>query len=191
MINVTNELSDAHKKSLKEDIMDEITEKLMEKLQDVVNQKVQDALKKYQDTTNKKLKKTQKQLNELRDDFNKNTKVKQKRREIYEIREDNTRYERGIEKYVENLRKKESNRNPGNKKYLSLEGHSTRLEQWKTRKSLRLEDKTDIKEKKKKTEELLVKQLKSFERNVKEHSNSIKRSNLRLMGTEEEEVQAK
>jgi hypothetical protein len=34
--------------------MDEITEKLMEKLQDMVNQKVQDALKKCQDTTNKK-----------------------------------------------------------------------------------------------------------------------------------------
>jgi hypothetical protein len=48
-----------------------------------------------------------------------------------------------------------------------------------------------LNKRKKKTEELLVKQLKSFERNVKEHSNSIKRSNLRLMGTEEEEVQAK
>jgi hypothetical protein len=51
--------------------MEEITEKLMEKLQDTVNQKVQDALKKFQDTTNKKLEKTQKQLNELREDFNK------------------------------------------------------------------------------------------------------------------------
>jgi ABC-type transporter MlaC component len=41
------------KKSKK--IMDEITEKLMEKLHDMVNQKVQDELKNYQDTTNKKL----------------------------------------------------------------------------------------------------------------------------------------
>jgi hypothetical protein len=32
MINITNELSDAHKKSHKEKIMDEITEILMEKL---------------------------------------------------------------------------------------------------------------------------------------------------------------
>jgi hypothetical protein len=38
----------------------------MEKLQETVNQNVQDKLKQYQDTTNKKLKKTQKQLNELR-----------------------------------------------------------------------------------------------------------------------------
>jgi hypothetical protein len=37
MINITNDLSKAHKKSLKEEIMDEITEKLMEKLQDMVN----------------------------------------------------------------------------------------------------------------------------------------------------------
>jgi predicted house-cleaning noncanonical NTP pyrophosphatase (MazG superfamily) len=54
MINITNEFSDAHKQSLREEIMDEITEKLMEQLQDMVNQKVQDALKKYQGTTNKK-----------------------------------------------------------------------------------------------------------------------------------------
>jgi DNA-binding protein YbaB len=58
--------------------MDEITEKLMEKLQDMVNQKVQDALKKYQDTTNKKLEKTQAQLRELLKSST-NTKVKQKR----------------------------------------------------------------------------------------------------------------
>jgi type I site-specific restriction endonuclease len=71
-INITNELSNDHKKkSLNEEIMDKITEKLMEKLQDMVNQKVQDALKKYQDTTNKKLEKMQKQLNELREDFDK------------------------------------------------------------------------------------------------------------------------
>jgi glutamyl-tRNA reductase len=60
------------KKIPKEEIMEEITEKLMKKLQDMVNQKIQDALKKFQDTTNKnKLEKTQKQLNELREDFNK------------------------------------------------------------------------------------------------------------------------
>jgi hypothetical protein len=36
-------------------IMDEINEKLMAKLQDMVNQKVQDALNKYKYTTNKTL----------------------------------------------------------------------------------------------------------------------------------------
>jgi hypothetical protein len=37
MINIINGLSDAHKKSLKEEIMGMITEKLMEKLQNMVN----------------------------------------------------------------------------------------------------------------------------------------------------------
>jgi hypothetical protein len=46
MINITNEISDAHKKTLKKKIMEDITEKLMEKLQDMVNHKVQDPLKK-------------------------------------------------------------------------------------------------------------------------------------------------
>jgi hypothetical protein len=52
-----------------------------------------------------------------------------------------------------------------------------------------LEDKIEIKGK---TEELLVKQLKTYERNIQELTNSIKRPNLTIMGTEEgEEVQAK
>jgi hypothetical protein len=43
-----------------------------------------------------------------------------------------------------------------------------------------------------KTEELLVKQLKSCERNMQEVTNTIKRPNLRIMGIEEgEEVQTK
>jgi hypothetical protein len=42
-----------------------------------------------------------------------------------------------------------------------------------------------------KTEELLVKQLKTCERNVQEITDSIKRPNLRIMGTEGKEVQAK
>jgi hypothetical protein len=40
---------------------------------------------------------------------------------------------------------------------------------------------------KKKTEEMIVKQLKSCERNMQEFTNSIKRSNLRIIGTEEGE----
>jgi hypothetical protein len=62
------EPNDTRKKSLKEEIMNEISEIVMEKLQGMVKQKVQDELKQYQDFTNK-LEKTQKQLNELREDF--------------------------------------------------------------------------------------------------------------------------
>jgi hypothetical protein len=42
-----------------------------------------------------------------------------------------------------------------------------------------------------KTKELLLKQLKNYERNMEELTDSIKRPNLRIMGIEEEEVQAK
>jgi chromosome segregation ATPase len=70
----------------------------------------------------------------------------------------------------------------------TVESHSSVLEQVEDRMS-ELEDKIETKEK---TEETLVKQIKSCERNMKELNNSIKRSNLRIMGIEEgEEVQIK
>jgi chromosome segregation ATPase len=70
----------------------------------------------------------------------------------------------------------------------TVEGHSSRLEQVEDRIS-GLGDKVEIKEK---TQELLVKQLKTYKRNMQELTNSIKRPNLRIMGIEEgEEVQAK
>jgi chromosome segregation ATPase len=84
---------------------------------------------------------------------------------------------------MENLRKKNQTETQN-----TVEGHSTRLEQVKDRIS-ELKDKTEIKEK---TEELLVKQLKSCERNMQELTNSIKRTNMRIMGIEGgKEVQAK
>jgi predicted nucleic acid-binding Zn-ribbon protein len=70
----------------------------------------------------------------------------------------------------------------------TVESHISRQEQAEDRIS-ELEDKIENKEK---NEELLVKQLKSCERNMQELTDSIKRPNLRLIGIEEgEEVQAK
>jgi hypothetical protein len=77
MINDTKEPSDANKSNLKEEILQEIHEKFIEKILDVVTQNVQDALKKFQDTKNKEYEKTQKQLSEFRGAL-KNTKVKQR-----------------------------------------------------------------------------------------------------------------
>jgi hypothetical protein len=51
MINVTKEPRDIHKK--KKSLKEEITEKFMEKIPNMVNQNVQDALKKFQDSKNK------------------------------------------------------------------------------------------------------------------------------------------
>jgi chromosome segregation ATPase len=84
---------------------------------------------------------------------------------------------------IRNLRKKSETEIQNTR-----EGHSSRLEQVEDRIS-ELEDKMEIRGK---TEELLVKQLKTWERNMQELTNSIKRPNLRIMGIEErEEVQEK
>jgi hypothetical protein len=61
----TKEPSGAHKNSLKEEILQVITENFMEKTVDTINQNVQDALKKFQDKKNEDYKKTQKEINEL------------------------------------------------------------------------------------------------------------------------------
>jgi predicted nuclease with TOPRIM domain len=67
-------------------------------------------------------------------------------------------------------------------------GQSSRLEQAKDRIS-EIEDETLIKGKSK---ELLVRKLKTCERNMQELNDSIKRPNLRIMGIEEgEEVETK
>jgi chromosome segregation ATPase len=60
------------------------------------------------------------------------------------------------------------------------EGHSSRLGQAEDRIS-DFEDKMEIK---RKTEELLVKQLKTHKRNMQEFTDSIKRPNVRIMGIE-------
>jgi tRNA U34 5-carboxymethylaminomethyl modifying GTPase MnmE/TrmE len=79
---------------------------------------------------------------------------------------------------MENLRKKNETETQN-----TMEGHSSRLEQAENR-ILELEDEMVIKGK---TEELLVKQLKTCERNMQELTGCIKRPDLRIMGIEEGE----
>jgi chromosome segregation ATPase len=69
----------------------------------------------------------------------------------------------------------------------TMEGHTSRLEQSEDRIS-ELEDEMVIKEK---TEELLIKQLKTCEKKMQEFTDSNKRPNLRIMGTEGAQVQEK
>jgi predicted house-cleaning noncanonical NTP pyrophosphatase (MazG superfamily) len=57
-INNAKEPNDAHKNNLKEEILQIITEKFMEMLPDMVNQNIQEALKKFQDIKNKEYEKT-------------------------------------------------------------------------------------------------------------------------------------
>jgi hypothetical protein len=64
-LNDAKEPRDAHKNTLKEEILQVITENFMEILLDMVNQNKQEALKKFQDTKNEEYEKTQKKINEL------------------------------------------------------------------------------------------------------------------------------
>jgi hypothetical protein len=55
----------AHKNNLKEEILQIINENFIEMLLDMVNQNVEEALKKFQDNKNKEYEKTQKQINKI------------------------------------------------------------------------------------------------------------------------------
>jgi hypothetical protein len=59
MINVTKEPSDTYIKTHKEEILEDIIKKFMEKKLDMVNQNAQGTFKKFQDTKNKDHEKTQ------------------------------------------------------------------------------------------------------------------------------------
>jgi septal ring factor EnvC (AmiA/AmiB activator) len=74
---------------------------------------------------------------------------------------------------MENLRKKNETELQN-----KMEGQSSRVEQTENRIS-ELEDEIVIKGK---TEKLLIKQLKTCEKTMQKLTNSIKRSNLRIMG---------
>jgi hypothetical protein len=64
------EPSDTHIKTLKKEILEDITEKFMEEILDIINQNILDALRKFQNSKNKEHEKTQEQIKELREDFN-------------------------------------------------------------------------------------------------------------------------
>jgi hypothetical protein len=64
-INNAKEHNEAQKNTLKEEILEVITENFMEKLLDKVNQNIQEALKKFRGNKNEEYEKTQKQISEL------------------------------------------------------------------------------------------------------------------------------
>jgi chromosome segregation ATPase len=151
----------------------------------MINQNIQEALKKFQDSKTQEYEKTQKQMNEIIGALNKHqteTKITTSR-EINELRAKIDNIKEEVAHDMENLRKKNETEIQN-----KMEGHCSRIEQTENRIS-ELEDEIEIKGK---TEELLVKQFKTCEKKMQELTDSIKRPNLRIMGIEEgEEVQAK
>jgi polyhydroxyalkanoate synthesis regulator phasin len=125
----------------------------------MVNQNVQETLKKFQDTKNKEYEKTQKQISELIEALNKhqretentiNRKINKLKMKIDNIKEE-------VSHDMENLRKKNEKETQN-----TMEGTTGRLEQAEDRIS-ELEDTMEIKGK---TDELLVKQIKTCERSM-------------------------
>jgi hypothetical protein len=163
----------------------------------MVNQNVQDALKKFQDTKNKEHVMTKKQIKELREDFNEHQSETKDtiKRKIHELKRTTQIIKEDMNKDMENLRRNNQTeileiKSPYSQTENTGEGQSSRLDKWKTESQSTKINKIEIKEKK--TEEIFIKQLKSCERNMQEFSNSIKTPNLRIMSIEEgEEVQAK
>jgi chromosome segregation ATPase len=154
-------------------------------LLDIVNQNIQEALKKFQDNKNKEYEKTQKQINEIIGALTKHQSEAENtiNREINELRTKIGNIKEEVTHNMENLRKKNETEIQN-----KMEDYSSRIEQTEYIIS-ELEDEMVIKGK---TEELLVKQLKTCEKKMQELTDSIKRQNLRIMGIEEgEEVQAK
>jgi hypothetical protein len=73
----------------------------------MVNQKVQAALKKFQDNKNEEHKKSQKWIKELREDFNKyQSETKDTIKRDKWNKDDNTKYKRGVEQRCGNPQKK-------------------------------------------------------------------------------------
>jgi molecular chaperone DnaK (HSP70) len=108
-INDAKEPNDAHKNTFKEEILQVITENFMEMLLDMVNQNIQEALKKFQDTKNKEYRKTQKQINELIGALNKHQSETENtiNREINELKMKIDNSKEKVTRDMENLRKKE------------------------------------------------------------------------------------
>jgi hypothetical protein len=63
--NYTKEPNEAHKNTLKEEILQVINENFIEMLLHMVNENIQKALKKFQDNKIKEYENTQKQINEI------------------------------------------------------------------------------------------------------------------------------
>jgi gas vesicle protein len=70
-INYTKEPNKAHKNTLKEEILQVINENFIDMLLDMVNQNIQEALKKFQEDKNREYEKIQKHINEITEALNK------------------------------------------------------------------------------------------------------------------------
>jgi molecular chaperone DnaK (HSP70) len=107
-INYTKEPNEAHKNTLKEEILQVINKNFLEMLLDMVNQNIQEALKTFQDNKNKEYEKTQKQINEIIGTLKKHQSETENtiNREINELRLKTDNIKEEVTRDMGNLRKK-------------------------------------------------------------------------------------
>jgi DNA repair exonuclease SbcCD ATPase subunit len=136
-------------------------------LLDIVNQNVQEALKKFQDNKNKEYGKTQKQINEITGALNKHQTETENTisRQINYLRMKTDNIKEEVTYDMENLRKRNETEIQN-----KMEGYSSRIQHIEDRIS-ELEDEMAIKGK---TEELLVEHLMTCEKNMQELTDPIK-----------------
>jgi hypothetical protein len=129
-INYAKEPNEDHKNNLKEEILQVISENFIEMILDIVNQNVQETLKKFQDNKNRKFQKAQEQIKETIEAMyehqseTKNTinkEINELRTKIDNIKEEGTQD-------MENLRKKN-----GTEFQNKTEGQFSRIEQTEDR----------------------------------------------------------
>jgi chromosome segregation ATPase len=152
---------------------------------DMVNQNVQEALKKFQDNKNRKFEKAKEEIKVTIEALYKHQSETEStiNKQINELKTKIDNVKEEMTQDMENLRKK--NETEWENK---TEGQSSRTEQTEDRIS-ELKDEMVIKGK---TKELLIKHLKTCEKKMQELTDSIKRPNIRIMDIKEgEEVQAK
>jgi hypothetical protein len=107
-INYSKEPNEAQKNALKEEILQIINENFIEMILDIINQNVQEVLKKFQDNKNKEYGKTQKQINEIIGALNKHQNETENSiyRKINELRMKIDNIKEEVTHDMENLRKK-------------------------------------------------------------------------------------
>jgi hypothetical protein len=165
--NCTKEANKAHNNTLKEEILQAINENYIEIILYMVNQNVQEIVKKFQDNKNKECETAQEQIKETIEALNNhqretkktiNTAINKLRSKIDNIIEE-------ITHDMESLRKRNETEIQN-----IMEGHSSRLEQAEDKIS-ELEYEMVIKGK---TEKIGVTQLKTYERNMQEFTETSK-----------------
>jgi hypothetical protein len=184
-INYAKEPNEAHKNTLKEEILQVINENFIEIILDMVKLNVQETLKKFQDNKNREFEKAQEEIKKPIESLYKHQSETKNmiNKEINDLRTKIDNIKEEMTQNIENLRKKNETEIQN-----KMEGQFSRIEQAKDRIS-ELKDEMVIQGK---TEELLVKQHKTCKNKMEELTDSIKRPNLRIMGIKEgEEVQAK